>query len=286
MRPGQVRCQGLKLQAQVVDLCVRYADEVSIAALAPSLSSLLRTAVGLPSRAGVARFISQLCLEHTPSMKAFAGKLAKTLVAVLRVEPSVPLQRAFGSSLAGCCRLATRPAVAAVCHQSNIEHAPRHFWKSVLTLRSAAGRLQPAGAVPGGHHAAAAPDGCGGLPRADDERGGSDAALRHRGGYASTCPAHRCASAERGRRAGRRRCRSASSARRTPTSSWPRCGRRFGTRGRRRGTVRQSNRTSGRSCSSPSAASRAPSTSSAPRAAQQSPPSRRRGRWCCHHRCW
>eukprot|EP01050_Picozoa_sp_SAG11_P001710 SAG11_NODE_78_length_17939_cov_10.236883_3_plen_227_part_00 len=46
--------------SEVLELCVRYADEAAIAALAPHLSSLLRTAVGLPSRAGVGRFIVQL----------------------------------------------------------------------------------------------------------------------------------------------------------------------------------------------------------------------------------
>ena len=100
--------------SEVIDLCVRYADESAVSALAPHLSGLLRTAVGLPSRAGVGRFINQLCVEHKVSMKNYAGKMCKTLVAVLRVEPIVPLQRVFAGTLANCCRLATRPAVATV----------------------------------------------------------------------------------------------------------------------------------------------------------------------------
>jgi hypothetical protein len=68
--------------ADVLDLCIKYADEATVKLLAPRLSQLVRTAVGLPSRVGTARFIQQLCTSHAAALTPYAPKLARTLVSV------------------------------------------------------------------------------------------------------------------------------------------------------------------------------------------------------------
>eukprot|EP01046_Picozoa_sp_COSAG06_P075166 COSAG06_NODE_23345_length_695_cov_0.447987_1_plen_107_part_10 len=79
--------------AEVLDLCIKYSDESTVSDLVPRLSQLVRAAVGLPSRVGVGRFIVQLCTTHPATMGPPAPKIAKTLVSVIRVEASVPVQR-------------------------------------------------------------------------------------------------------------------------------------------------------------------------------------------------
>lgn len=91
--------------AEVLDLCIKYSDETSVSDLVPRLSQLIRSAVGLPSRVGVGRFIVQLCAIHPAIMGPPAPKMAKTLVSVIRVEPSVPVQRSYSSAMASCCKL-------------------------------------------------------------------------------------------------------------------------------------------------------------------------------------
>jgi proteasome component ECM29 len=91
--------------AEVLDLCIKYSDESTVSDLVPRLSQLVRAAVGLPSRVGVGRFIVQLCTTHPATMGPPAPKIAKTLVSVIRVEASVPVQRSLSSALASCCKL-------------------------------------------------------------------------------------------------------------------------------------------------------------------------------------
>ena len=107
--------------AEVLDLCIKYSDEAAVDVLVPRLSQLVRAAVGLPSRVGVGRFIAQLCTAHPDSMGPAAPKIAKTLVAVIRVEPSVPVQRSYSSALASCCRLC-KPSVIVKIIEELMDH--------------------------------------------------------------------------------------------------------------------------------------------------------------------
>ena len=91
--------------SEVLDLCIKYADDKVVKALAPRLSQLARSAVGLPSRVGVGRFIVSLCNAHAAEVAPSATKIVDALVQVIRVEMSVPVQRSYSSALAACCRL-------------------------------------------------------------------------------------------------------------------------------------------------------------------------------------
>ena len=89
----------------VLDLCVQHSTAAAVAELTPRLVSLVRTAVGLPSRAGIARFVTKLCLRRADCVRKDSGKLAKALASALRHDPSAALQRLFASSMSHCCKL-------------------------------------------------------------------------------------------------------------------------------------------------------------------------------------
>lgn len=88
-----------------LDWCVRQVDMATLESLTPRLAELTRTGVGLNTRAGVARFISQLVERCGPvQMKPQTAALLKVLIPALRSEKSPSARRAFATACADVAR--------------------------------------------------------------------------------------------------------------------------------------------------------------------------------------
>ena len=98
--------------AEVLDLCVRHADEAAVLALAPRLCSMARAAVGLPSRAGLARFVAQLC--RCASYHAHEDDFMRTCAWPfdMRTAAAAPTRTSCGRTAPSWPRASPRPCAA------------------------------------------------------------------------------------------------------------------------------------------------------------------------------
>ncbi|XP_038694487.1 proteasome adapter and scaffold protein ECM29 isoform X1 [Tripterygium wilfordii] len=85
---------------ETLDLCINVIDNESLDLLVPRLANLVRSAVGLNTRVGVASFISLLVQKVSVDIKPFTSMLLRLLFPVAKDERSTTAKRAFASACA------------------------------------------------------------------------------------------------------------------------------------------------------------------------------------------
>lgn len=97
-----------------LQLCVRYLDAESLAALVPRLTTLAGSGVGLPTRVGVARLVQNLAARHPQSVKPHAKTLCKAFISGADREPSAATRRSYYAAVASLARLMSPKATGRI----------------------------------------------------------------------------------------------------------------------------------------------------------------------------
>ncbi|GBG83689.1 hypothetical protein CBR_g37490 [Chara braunii] len=92
---------------ETLSYCVRQIDGTLLAELVPKLTQIVRSGVGLNTRAGVAKFISMICDKVAADIRPHSGALLKTLFMAMQKEKSTTVSRAFAAALASVAKHAT-----------------------------------------------------------------------------------------------------------------------------------------------------------------------------------
>jgi|AntAceMinimDraft_1070359.scaffolds.fasta_scaffold03942_4 proteasome component ECM29 len=79
--------------------------------LVPAIGSVLRSGIGLNTRAGAGRFVSRLCLRRGSLVRPHAGKLFKSLLAAAASDRSAAVAAAMVAAVAAVARFAPEPRV-------------------------------------------------------------------------------------------------------------------------------------------------------------------------------
>lgn len=96
---------------ETLDVLMAHVDEEVMKDLVPAVGSVLRSGVGLNTRAGAGRFIARLCLRRGSLVRPHAGKLFKALLGAAASDRSASVTTAMVSALAAVARHAAEPRV-------------------------------------------------------------------------------------------------------------------------------------------------------------------------------
>ena len=96
---------------ETLDLLMNHVDEEVMKELVPAIGGVLRSGVGLNTRAGAARFISRLCLRRGSLVRPHAGKLFKSLLSAAESDRSASVFAAMIAAVASVARHATEARV-------------------------------------------------------------------------------------------------------------------------------------------------------------------------------
>jgi proteasome component ECM29 len=94
-----------------LDFCLRHVDAPTLELLVPKLVQLVRSGVGLNTRAGTARFISQLATRVGFELKPHSGVLLKVLFSAVKTEKSAAVKRAFANACGAVVKYAGEPQI-------------------------------------------------------------------------------------------------------------------------------------------------------------------------------
>ncbi|CAL4904358.1 unnamed protein product [Urochloa decumbens] len=92
---------------ETLDICIKVVDKNSLDILVPRLAQMVRSAVGLNTRVGVASFITLLVQKVMIDIKPFTSLLLKLLYSAVLEERSSAAKRAFASSCATVLKYAS-----------------------------------------------------------------------------------------------------------------------------------------------------------------------------------
>nr|CAB3490849.1 unnamed protein product [Digitaria exilis] len=92
---------------ETLDICIKVVDKNSLDILVPRLAQMVRSAVGLNTRVGVASFITLLVQKVMVDIKPFTPLLLKLLYSAVLEERSSAAKRAFASSCATVLKYAS-----------------------------------------------------------------------------------------------------------------------------------------------------------------------------------
>ena len=96
---------------ETLDVLMAHVDEEVMKDLVPAVGSVLRSGVGLNTRAGAGRFIARLCLRRGSLVRPHAGKLFKALLGAAASDRSASVTAAMVSAVAAVARHAAEPRV-------------------------------------------------------------------------------------------------------------------------------------------------------------------------------
>ena len=99
---------------ETLDVLMGHVDEEVMKELVPAIASVVRSGVGLNTRAGAGRFVSRLCLRRGALVRPHAGKLFKSLLAAAAADRSASVSSAMISAVAAVARYAPEPRVDAL----------------------------------------------------------------------------------------------------------------------------------------------------------------------------
>ena len=115
---SQERLEHARLQSakaspmgETLDLLMNHVDDEVMKELVPAVGGVLRSGVGLNTRAGAARFLSRLCLRRGSLVRPHAGKLFKSLLSAAETDKSASVFAAMVSAVAAVARHATEARV-------------------------------------------------------------------------------------------------------------------------------------------------------------------------------
>ncbi|TVU50759.1 hypothetical protein EJB05_02148, partial [Eragrostis curvula] len=92
---------------ETLDICIKVVDKNSLDLLVPRLAQMIRSAVGLNTRVGVASFVTLLVQKVMIDIKPFTTMLLKLLFSAVLEERSSAAKRAFASSCATVLKYAS-----------------------------------------------------------------------------------------------------------------------------------------------------------------------------------
>ncbi|KAL6906048.1 hypothetical protein ACP4OV_003649 [Aristida adscensionis] len=92
---------------ETLDICIKVVDKNSLDLLVPRLAQMVRSAVGLNTRVGVASFVTLLVQKVMIDIKPFTAMLLKLLYSAVLDERSPAAKRAFASSCATVLKYAS-----------------------------------------------------------------------------------------------------------------------------------------------------------------------------------
>uniref|UniRef100_A0ACD5XPY8 Uncharacterized protein n=1 Tax=Avena sativa TaxID=4498 RepID=A0ACD5XPY8_AVESA len=93
---------------ETLDICIKVVDTNSLELLIPRLAQMVRSAVGLNTRVGVANFITLLVQKVMINIKPYTAMLLKLLYTAVLEERSSAAKRAFASSCASVLKYASQ----------------------------------------------------------------------------------------------------------------------------------------------------------------------------------
>uniref|UniRef100_A0A0E0F2B9 EF-hand domain-containing protein n=1 Tax=Oryza meridionalis TaxID=40149 RepID=A0A0E0F2B9_9ORYZ len=92
---------------ETLDICLKVVDKESLELLVPRLAQMVKSAVGLNTRVGVASFITLLVQKVMVEIKPYAAALLRLLYSAVLEEKSSAAKRAFASSCAAVLKYAS-----------------------------------------------------------------------------------------------------------------------------------------------------------------------------------
>ncbi|PRW21127.1 proteasome-associated ECM29-like protein isoform X1 [Chlorella sorokiniana] len=92
------------LAGETLDLCARQIDVPTLTELAPKLGALVRRGVGLNTRAGAGRFITQVTRRLGSDVQPLAAQLIRALTEACRADRSAAVRRSYAAAAALLCR--------------------------------------------------------------------------------------------------------------------------------------------------------------------------------------
>ncbi|XP_074640240.1 proteasome adapter and scaffold protein ECM29-like [Tubulanus polymorphus] len=95
---------------ETINLCVQYVDESVLKELIPHLCDLIRSGIGIGTKAGCCNFIVSLIHQCPQELSPYAGKLMSALLTGLN-DRSVSVQKAFANTMGHTVKIAKDSSV-------------------------------------------------------------------------------------------------------------------------------------------------------------------------------
>ncbi|XP_021317325.1 proteasome-associated protein ECM29 homolog isoform X3 [Sorghum bicolor] len=108
---------------ETLDICIKIVDKNSLDLLVPRLAQMVRSAVGLNTRVGVASFITFLVQKVMVDIKPFTTILLKLLYSAVLEERSSAAKKAFASSCATVLKYASPPQAQKLIEDTTSLHS-------------------------------------------------------------------------------------------------------------------------------------------------------------------
>ncbi|CAD6254932.1 unnamed protein product [Miscanthus lutarioriparius] len=108
---------------ETLDICIKIVDKNSLDLLVPRLAQMVRSAVGLNTRVGVASFITLLVQKVMVDIKPFTPILLKLLYSAVLEERSSVAKKAFASSCATVLKYASPPQAQKLIEDTTSLHS-------------------------------------------------------------------------------------------------------------------------------------------------------------------
>lgn len=108
---------------ETLDICIKIVDKNSLDLLVPRLAQMVRSAVGLNTRVGVASFITLLVQKVMVDIKPFTPILLKLLYSAVLEEKSSAAKKAFASSCATVLKYASPPQAQKLIEDTTSLHS-------------------------------------------------------------------------------------------------------------------------------------------------------------------
>ena len=121
---------------ETLDLLMTHIDEEVMSELVLTLTSVLRSSIGLNTRAGAGRFLQRLCMRRGRLIRPHATTLFRTLLSSAVSDTSASVRNSFITAIAAIAKYAEEPQVNALA-----EEIARLFKSETETERAVAANL-------------------------------------------------------------------------------------------------------------------------------------------------
>lgn len=95
---------------EAIDRCLDFVDEKTMSALCPSLEDAMKTAVGLPSKVGLARILVSLATKHNHVFKIYADRFLRVTCRQL-LDRNDTVSSTFATTCGYLARLASKESI-------------------------------------------------------------------------------------------------------------------------------------------------------------------------------
>eukprot|EP01119_Soliformovum_irregulare_P015728 TRINITY_DN4466_c0_g1_i1.p1 TRINITY_DN4466_c0_g1~~TRINITY_DN4466_c0_g1_i1.p1 ORF type:complete len:1775 (+),score=639.94 TRINITY_DN4466_c0_g1_i1:70-5394(+) len=106
LEQARVSVSSLTPMNETLDICIKHVDENNIEDLVTRLIDTIKTGVGLPTKVGAAKWISQLTITKSDVLKPLVGRLSNSLVLAVK-DKSPTIRKAYANALGNVVRYGT-----------------------------------------------------------------------------------------------------------------------------------------------------------------------------------